>query len=125
MGDRDHTHIGVNIIYNLFPRDGLARRCMTVFADVVVLFCGLFMLYYGTARCLQLYKLPGKLPMTGLATWWQYLPIPLGGFFISFDSVLFLTGVLKRDDLLYTEAEVDYVEELKRQRLAAREGEAG
>ena len=125
MGVRDHTHIGVNVIYNLFPKDGPVRRCLTVFADAVVLLCGLFMFYYGTARCLQLYKLPGKLPMTGLATWWQYLPIPLGGFFIAFDSILFLTGILKRNDLLYTEAEVDYAEELKRQQPAVREGEAG
>ncbi|MDR1533758.1 MAG: TRAP transporter small permease [Planctomycetota bacterium] len=124
MGVRDHAHIGVNIIYNLFPRDGRARRAMTVFADLVVLVCGLFMLYYGTARCLQLYKLPGKLPMTGLATWWQYLPIPLGGFFISFDSILFLTGVLGRNDLLYTEPEVDYAEELRRRRSIANEGVA-
>ena len=115
MGVRDHVHIGVNIVYNLFPKDGLARRFMVAFSDIIVLLCGAFMLYYGGRRCLQLMRLPGQLPMTGLRTWWQYLPIPLAGFVITFDSILFLTGVLKRDDLLYSEPEVNYVDEYEEQ----------
>lgn len=115
MGVRDHSHIGVNIVYNLFPKEGKMRKFMEIFADVIVLLCGLFMLYYGARRCIQMMNLPGKLPMTGLNTWIQYLPIPVAGFVISFDSILFLTGVLKRDDLLYSEPEIDYVDELKKQ----------
>lgn len=115
MGVRDHVHIGVNIVYNLFPKDGRARRFMIFFADYIVLLCGLFMAYYGTARCWQMYGLPGRLPMTGLNTWITYLPIPVAGYVISFDSLLFLLGALKRDDLLYSEPEVDYVEEYEEQ----------
>jgi TRAP-type C4-dicarboxylate transport system permease small subunit len=115
MGVRDHIHIGVNVVYNLFPKDGAMRRFMINFADFVVMLCGAFMLYYGGRRCLQMMNLPGRLPMTGLNTWWQYLPIPLAGFVITFDSLLFLTGVLKRDDYLYSEPEVDYVEEYSEQ----------
>ena len=115
MGVRDHLHIGVNIFYGLFPKDGRARRFMVFFGDFVVLLCGAFMLYYGYMRCATLFRLPGRLPMTGLATWWQYLPIPMAGFVITFDSILFLTGVLKRDDLLYSEPDVDYEEEYKEQ----------
>jgi TRAP-type C4-dicarboxylate transport system permease small subunit len=111
MGVRDHIHIGVNIVYNLFPKDGAARRFMIWFSDFSVLLCGLFMLYYGAAYCYRIAQLPGRLPMTGLDTWWQYLPVPLAGFVVSFDSVLFLTGVLRRDDFLYSEPEVDYREE--------------
>ncbi len=111
MGVRDHLHIGVSLIYNLFPKDGAMRRFMIGFADFAVLLCGLFMLYYGTLYCIRIGRLPGVLPMTGLDTWWQYLPIPLAGFVVSFDSILFLTGVLRRDDLLYTEPEADYREQ--------------
>lgn len=121
MGVRDHAHIGVNILYNVFPKDGKARRFLDQFGDFCIMLCGLFMLYYGARRCIQLYSMPGNLPMTGLRTWIQYLPVPLAGFVISFDSILFLTGILKRDDLLYSEAEVDYVEEVKRQQAEREE----
>lgn len=117
MGVRDHSHIGVNIIYNLFPKQGGARKFLDYFADFIVLLCGLFMLYYGGRRCIQMMRLPGKLPMTGWNTWIQYLPIPLSGLVISFDSILFLTGILKRDDLLYSEPEIDYAEEIKNQQI--------
>lgn len=105
MGVRDHAHIGVNIIYNLFPGEGLTRRLFIIFGDVCVLICGIFMLYYGASYCITLSQRPGTMPMTGMRTWIQYLPIPIAGFVISFDSILFLTGLLPRDDLLYTEKE--------------------
>lgn len=124
MGVRDHVHIGVDIIFNLFPKDGKVRRFMIFMGDYIVLLCGLFMLYYGTVRCLQMMKLPGRLPMTNLNTWWQYLPIPLAGFVISFDSLLFLFGALKREDILYSEPEVDYVEEYENQQHAEMEVQA-
>ncbi len=121
MGVRDRVHIGVNVVYNLFRKDGKMQRLMVAFGDIIVLLCGLFMLYYGARRCMQMFRLPGRLPMTGLNTWWQYLPIPLSGFVISFDSILFLTGVVKRGELLYSEPEVDYAEKL-RQQAAEEEG---
>ena len=65
-------------------------------------------------------NLTGTLPMTGWPTFIQYLPAPMAGFVITFDSVLFLTGILKKDDLLYSEKEVDYTELLKEQRLEAK-----
>ena len=57
------------------------------------------------------FGLPGVLPITGISTAWQYLPIPVAGFVMSFDSILFLTGVISRDDLLYSEPEVDFTDE--------------
>ena len=125
MGVRDHVHIGVNLFYNLFPKDGLMRRFMIFFGDFIVLLCGVFMLYYGYTRCAQMYKLPGRLPMTGLNTWWQYLPIPMAGFVITFDSILFLTGVLKRDNFLYSEPEIDPMQEYEdSQKQLAEQGRA-
>ncbi|MDL2317892.1 TRAP transporter small permease [Eubacteriales bacterium OttesenSCG-928-A19] len=123
MGVRDHAHIGVNLLYNAFPKDGRMRKFLENFDDVAVLLCGLFMLYFGGRRCIQMFSLPGKLPMTGLNTWVQYLPIPIAGFVISFDSILFLTGVLKRDDLLYSEPEIDYVEEVRQQEEMRKEAD--
>ena len=110
MGVRDKTHMCVGIVYNRFRNDGFGRKFLEVFADVGVLICGLFMLYYGGLRCLKMMGLPGTLPMTGLRTWWQFVPIPLAGFLISFDSVLYLTGVLKPGDTLFTEPDKDAAE---------------
>lgn len=126
MGVRDHVHIGVNLFFGFFKKDGAVQKFMIFFGDFIVLLCGLFMLYYGYTRCAQMFKLPGKLPMTGLATWWQYLPIPLAGFVITFDSILFLTGILKRDDLIYSDKpEIDPAQEYKdAQAAAAKEGTA-
>lgn len=107
MGVRDKTHMSVGIIYNRFRKDGAARKALDVLTDVCILVCGLFMLYYGGTRCLRMMKLSGTLPMTGLRTWWQFLPIPLSGFLITFDSILFLTGVLKPNDTLFSERDKD------------------
>ena len=110
IGVRDHMHVAVNAIYNKFPVGGKVRKTLDVLTDVVVLLCGLFMLYSGGARTIKLFGLPGVLPITGISTAWQYLPIPIAGFVITFDSILFLTGIVSRDDLLYSEKEIDYTD---------------
>ena len=111
IGVRDHMHVAVNAIYNKFPVGGAARRVLDNLTDVVVLLCGLFMLISGGARTAKLFSLPGVLPITGISTAWQYLPIPVAGFVMSFDSILFLTGIVSRGDLLYSEPEVDFTDE--------------
>ncbi|MFR2020172.1 MAG: TRAP transporter small permease [Christensenellales bacterium] len=110
IGVRDHMHVAVNAIYNKF-RSGQGEKALDVLTDIVVLLCGLFMLISGGARTAKLFTLPGVLPITGISTAWQYLPIPVAGFVMSFDSVLFLTGIVSRDDLLYSEPEVDFTDE--------------
>lgn len=110
IGVRDHLHVSVNALYNQLPVGGKARRVLDVLTDVVVLLCGLFMLISGGDRTMKLFSLPGSLPITGISTAWQYLPIPIAGFVISFDSLLFLLGIVKRDDLLYSEKEIDYTD---------------
>lgn len=113
IGVRDHMHISVNILYNCFPKNGSARKALDFISDFAVLLCGIFLLVCGTGRVIQLMGLPGTLPMTGLPTWVQYIPAPLAGFLMTFDSVLFLTGVIKPGDLLYSEKEIDYQEIVK------------
>ena len=110
MGVRDKTHMSVSVIYNRLRKNGFGRKFLDGFADVCVLLCGLFMLYYGGLRCIKMMGLSGALPMTGLRTWWQFLPIPLAGFLVTFDSILYLTGVLKPGDTLFSEPDKDAAE---------------
>jgi TRAP-type C4-dicarboxylate transport system permease small subunit len=119
IGVRDHMHISVSVIYNLFPKGGKIQKGLDVFSDICVMVCGIFLLVCGTSRVIQLMGLPGVLPMTGLPTWVQYIPAPLAGFLMTFDSLLFLTGVLQPGDLLYSEKEIDYQEIVKQQAAEA------
>lgn len=112
MGVRDHAHMAVTLIYNRLKKNGKGQRALDVLTDVCVLLCGLFMLWYGGQRCLKMMRLPGTLPMTGLRTWWQFLPIPMAGLMMTFDSLLFLFGVLKPHETLFTEPEVDYSDQI-------------
>lgn len=113
IGVRDHMHISVTIIYNRFKKGGIARKIMDYLADIATLICGILLMYYGIKYVVTLR--PGFLPMTGWPTWIQYIPAPLGGFLMTFDSLLFLFGILDPNDLLYSEPEVDYQELLKQQ----------
>ena len=123
IGVRDHMHVAVNAIYNKFPVGGKVRKALDVLTDVVVLLCGLFMLYTGGARTMKLFSMPGTLPITGISTAWQYLPIPIAGFVITFDSLLFLTGIVSRDDLLYSEKEIDYTDVAALKEMEKKEAE--
>ena len=89
IGVRDHMHISVTIIYNRFPKDGKARKVMDFLVDLSTLICGIMLLYYGIMFVARLR--PGYLPMTGWPTWIQYIPAPMGGFIMTFDSLLFLS----------------------------------
>ncbi len=121
IGVRDHMHISVTMLYSHFPKGGKMRRFMDVLSDVATLLCGIFLVYYGTMYVVRLFGRPGNLPMTGLPTWVQYIPAPLGGIVVTFDSILFLAGILKPEDLLYSEPEIDY-QELVKQQAAEAEG---
>lgn len=111
IGVRDHMHVSVDAIYNRFPAGGKARKFMDVLTDVVMLLIGVFMFWVGGQRTMKLFNLTGTLPITGISTAWQYLPIPVAGFVMTFDSILFLTGIVKKEDLLYSEPEIDYTDE--------------
>ena len=93
---------------------------MDFLADFATLLCGFIIFYYGILFIMRLR--PGTLPMTGWPTWIQYIPAPLGGFLMIFDSLLFLTGILDPDDLLYSEKEVDYQEMVKEQAAERAQG---
>ncbi|MEG2316106.1 MAG: TRAP transporter small permease, partial [Clostridia bacterium] len=108
----DHAHMAVTVIYNRLKKNGKAQKSLDILTDVCILLCGAFMLFYGGERCLKMMRLPGKLPMTGLRTWWQFLPIPLAGFLMTFDSILFLTGIIKPSETLFTTPDIDYSEQV-------------
>ncbi len=112
MGVRDRTHISMDMVYNLFPKDGKVRACINIFADLCVLACGLFMLYYGGDYILRLMPLPGFLPITRLPNWVKYAAIPVVGFSMVFDLILFLTRAVKPGDLLYTEPPTDEISQI-------------
>lgn len=123
MGVRDRAHITVNLVYNRFEPGGKMRAFLEYLGDFVVLLCGLFMLLVGGQRVLRMLSLPGTLPMTGWPNWVQYASVPIAGFVMVFDSILFLTGIIKHDDHLYTEAEIDYADLLIQERKHLKEGE--
>lgn len=108
MGVRDRDHIGMDFIYNMFPKNGKARAVIDFFADFCVLLCGAFMFYHGGLRVLKMMSLPGVLPITQLPNWVRYAAVPIAGFVIIFDSILFLTRVIKPGDRLFAEPEEDY-----------------
>jgi len=122
IGVRDHLHISVTMIYEKLKKGGKARKFMDVLTDLTTLLCGVVFFVGGIQVISRLVKHPGILPMTGWPTWIQFVPLVFGGFIVVFDSLLFLFGLIDRDDLLYSEKEVDYVELLEEQK---KEGEAG
>lgn len=122
MGVRDHVHISVSVIYNLFKKNGKMQKALIIFGDLVVLACGAFMLYYGGQRVLRMMGLPGVMPMTGLPNWVQYVTVPIAGFVIVYDSLLFLFGIIKPDDLMHSEPEVDYTGQVERERKQQKKG---
>jgi TRAP-type C4-dicarboxylate transport system permease small subunit len=113
IGVRDHMHISVSLLYNRFPKNGRMRDFMDFLGNLATLACGCFLFYYGIVFIARLK--PGMLPMTGWPTWIQYIPAPIGGFIMIFDSLLFLTHILDPNDLLYSEPEIDYEDLLKEQ----------
>ena len=110
-GVRDHMHVSVTAVYNRFPIGGKGRKLMDIGVDVASLLCGLFMLYAGATRTAKLFSLTGVLPITGISVAWQYLPIPVAGAVMVYDSILFLLGILDPDDLIYSEKEIDFTDE--------------
>lgn len=107
MGVRDRTHISADIIYNRFPKGGRVQRALDLLSTLLVFICGIFMLYFGMQRILNQARVAGVLPATGLPIWVQFVPIPLCGLMIVFDSVLFLLGVIKPGELFYADPETD------------------
>ena len=122
IGCRDHMHITVGIFYNRFKEGGKARKAMDILSDIAVLFCGVALFYYGLTYIIKLR--PGSMPMTGWPTWLRYIPAPIGGFLMTFDQLLFLFGIVDRNDLLYSEAEVDYAKLVKENEAEAAKGGA-
>ncbi len=108
MGVRDKKHISVDILYNLAPKNGWIRKGMEFLANLCVLACGAFMLISGSERITQMMRLSGKMPITQLPNWVRYIAVPVVGFIIVFDSLLYIFRILRPGDLLFSEPETDY-----------------
>ncbi len=116
MGVRDRMHISMDIFYGLAPKGGKIRAFMDIFSNVCVMLSGAFMLYYGGERIVRLMAFSGYLSVTGLPNWVQYAAVPVVGFIIVFDSLLFLFKVIKPGDRLFSEPDVDYASQVIRKK---------
>jgi TRAP-type C4-dicarboxylate transport system permease small subunit len=81
------------------------------------------MTVYGWNLCIQLFRF--TMPATGFPRSVQYMSMPLAGGIIMYDSLLFLFGVLKEDDLLYSEKEEELSVIHLRKGKGAREKQEG
>lgn len=102
---RDYIQIGVDLACNWFPHDYRARLRTVFTFDLLALFCGAFLLYFGVRR------MP---PTAELWTWWRYLPIPMAGLVLSFDSLMFLTGLLLHEDTYIFKRLPEYQQKLRK-----------
>lgn len=124
MGVRDHLHTGVGVVYNHLPEGGKARKVLDFLTDLCALLVGIFMLKVGFDYCLSLAAKGGTLPMTKWPVWIQYASIPVAGLFMCFDSILFMTGVLKQDDTIFSDKMDDPMEQARAMRKAEEEAAA-
>jgi TRAP-type C4-dicarboxylate transport system permease small subunit len=105
MGVRDRLHISVAVLYRRFKAGGAVRRVMDLVLNLATLSCGAIMTVYGWNLCSQLWRF--TMAATGLPRSVQYISMPIAGVIIVFDSLLFLFGVLKDEDRLFSEKEED------------------
>ncbi len=119
MGVRDHLHIGINFFYTRFRVGGAGRRVLDIIFNVLTFACGFIMTVWGWNLCVQLFRF--TMAATGFPRSVQYISMPIAGTVIMFDSLLFLFGVLKEDDLLYSEKEKELhvIHEEKHKKAAA------
>ncbi len=103
MGVRDHLHISIGFFYNRFKVGGTGRKILDIIYNLSTFACGAIMTFYGWNLCRQLWRF--TMAATGLPRTVQYISMPIAGTIIMYDSLLFLFGVLKEDDLLYSEKE--------------------
>jgi TRAP-type C4-dicarboxylate transport system permease small subunit len=103
MGVRDHLHIGVDFFYNRFKVGGAGRRALDVVFNICTFSCGAIMAVFGWNLCAQLWRF--TMAATGMPRTVQYISMPIAGVIIMYDSLLFLFGVLKKDDRLFSEKE--------------------
>lgn len=124
MGVRDHLHTGVGVVYNRLPEGGMGRKVLDFLTDLCALLVGIIMLKVGFDYCLSLAAKGGTLPMTKWPVWIQYASIPVAGLFMCFDAILFMTGVLKQDDAIFSDKMDDPMEQARAMRKAEEEAAA-
>lgn len=106
MGVRDHLHIGVGVVYQRLKVGGTGRRILDLAFNLATFASGAIMAVYGWNLCRQLWRF--TMPATGMPRSVQYISMPIAGSIIMYDSLLFIFGVLKEDELLFSEKEEEY-----------------
>jgi TRAP-type C4-dicarboxylate transport system permease small subunit len=124
MGVRDRLHISVAVLYRRFRAGGAARRIMDALLNLATFSCGAIMTVYGWNLCAQLWRF--TMAATGLPRSVQYISMPIAGVIIMYDSLLFLFGVLRDDDRLFSEKEkeLDVVHVGQEKKVGAKGGDA-
>ncbi len=110
MGVRDHLHVSVSILYNKLRVGGKARRMLEIFTDLCVLIVAVIFVIDGGQLALTQYQRGTLMMATGWPRWVQYIGIPVAGLVMAFDSILFLTGVLKQNDTIFSDIVEDPIE---------------
>jgi TRAP-type transport system small permease protein len=105
MGVRDHLHIGIEFLYRRTKAGGMSRKAMDVLFYALTFICGAIMAVYGWNLCFQLWRF--SMPATEWPRSVQYISMPLAGIVIMFDSLLFLFGVIKPEERIYSEKEAE------------------
>jgi TRAP-type C4-dicarboxylate transport system permease small subunit len=105
MGVRDHLHIGIEFLYRRTKAGGRARKAMDALFYILTFACGAIMAFYGWNLCVQLWRF--KMPATEWPRSVQYVSMPLAGAVIMYDSLLFLFGVIKPEERIYSEKEAE------------------
>ena len=106
MGVRDRFHIGIAILYNRFGVGSTGRRVLDIVSKLATFAVGATLFSFGIQLCQKL----GRFTMTntGWPRWTQHMGMPFGGAVIMYDSQLQLFGIVKDNNLLYSEPEVEY-----------------
>lgn len=101
LGVKLKLHINMNVLPGNLPKSW--DKAIQKLADLIIFGVGLVMIYYGSKLAWMTRR--SILPGCGLGTYLLYLPVPLSGIMIVFDSILDFFGIDKADDEFALHAE--------------------
>lgn len=101
LGVKLKLHINMNVLPGNLPP--WLDKAFTKASDLIILGVGIVMIHYGSRLAWVTRR--SILPGCGLGTYWLYLPVPLSGIMIVFDSLLDFFGIDKDTDTFALHAE--------------------
>lgn len=88
IGVEKNTHIGIELFYGMFPKP--VKRVVDVINKIAIIAIGIFFTYFGSKLTLSTWS--STLASTKWPAGMLYLMIPVGGFCMSFFTLLDLLG---------------------------------